>query len=158
VTILDKTTTAGTATVGSGGKWSWSFVVGSSTRSLTAMETDVAGNKSLASSGSGLIGTSGANTLTSTAGNDLMVGGAGADTFSFGPTIGLDVIADFAAAGTAHDIIDFHGSSTLNSFANVLNHTTQVGSGVAITQGAGDVLTLNNVTKASLTAADFTFV
>ena len=99
MTILDGTTAVGTATVGAGGNWSWSFLAGASTRSLTAVQTDKAGNKSPASSGSALVGTSGANTLTSTAGNDFMVGGAGADTFSFGATFGIDVIADFAAAG-----------------------------------------------------------
>ena len=98
------------------------------------------------------------DTLTSTAGNDLLVGGAGADTFSFAATFGHDVIADFAVSGAAHDIINFSGSSTLNTFANVLSHTTKVGSGVVITQDAGNTLTLNNVTKDSLTSADFTFV
>ena len=44
-----------------------------------------------------------------------LVGGAGADTFSFGPTIGLDVIADSLLLARLADIIDFHGSSTLNT-------------------------------------------
>jgi Ca2+-binding RTX toxin-like protein len=96
--------------------------------------------------------------VTGTAGSDLFIGGAGADTFSFAGLSGTDIIADFAAAGAAHDIINFHGSSVLNSFANVLSQTTQVGTGVVISQDASNTLMLNNTTKASLTSANFTFV
>ena len=157
VTILDGTTTVGTATVGSGGSWNWSFTASRSTRSLTAVQTDRAGNKSPVPNERALIGTSSADTLTSSAGNDLLIGGAGADTFSFGPTFGLDVIADFAASGAAHDIINFHGSQTLNTFAKVISHAKQVGSGVVITSDVNDTLTLNNVNRSSLTSSDFRF-
>ena len=44
----------------------------------------------------------------------------------------------------------------LNSFTNVLAHTSQVGTGVVISDGSNS-LTLNSVSKTSLTAADFTF-
>jgi hypothetical protein len=157
VTILNGATTLGTATVSSGGKWSWSFVASGSVRTLTAFQTDVAGNKSGASN-SVPVGGSGADTLTSTAGNDLLIGGGGADTFSFAANFGKDIIADFAVSGAVHDIIKFSGNSVLNSFANVLSHAVNVGSGVAISQDASNTLTLNNVAKTSLTSADFTFV
>jgi hypothetical protein len=39
-----------------------------------------------------------------------------------------------------------------------MSHATQVGSGVVISMDANDTLTLNNVSRSSLTAADFTFV
>jgi Ca2+-binding RTX toxin-like protein len=104
-----------------------------------------------------LVGTSGADTLTSTAGSDLLVGGAGADTFSFGSIFGRDVIADFAVAGAAHDIINFQAGGILNSFATVMAKAVQVGTGVVITQDADNVLTLNNVTRTALAAADFSF-
>jgi hypothetical protein len=68
------------------------------------------------------------------------------------------VIADFAATGNAHDIINFHANSVLNSYANVMSHAVQVGSGVVVTQDANNVLTLNNVNRSALTSADFTFV
>jgi Ca2+-binding RTX toxin-like protein len=126
-------------------------------RILTAVATDVAGNKS-ATSGTAQLGTSGRDTLTSTAANDVFYGGAGADTFVFSAIFGHDLIADFAASGTAHDKIDFRGSSVLNSFKNVMSHAVQVGSGVVITKDAGDTLTLNNVSRSSLTSSDFTFV
>jgi serralysin len=154
VTILNGTTAAGTAIVGSGGNWSWGFVASSSVRSLTARQMDKAGNTSPSTSGSALIGTSGNNTLASTASNDILIGAGGTDTFSFATAFGKDIITDFAATGTAHDLIKFSGTG-LNS-GNVLAQTTQVGTGVVISDGS-NTLTLNNVSKTSLTAADFSF-
>jgi hypothetical protein len=158
VAVLSGTTQLGTSTVATGGTWSLKFASSSSVRTLTAVGSDAAGNKSPTTSGSVLVGTSGANTLTSTGGNDLFYGGGGVDTFSFSSLFGHDVIADFAATGTSHDIVNFHGSSVLNSFTNVLANAAQVGSGVVITQDAGNAVTLNNVTKTALTSADFSFV
>ena len=87
-----------------------------------------------------------------------MIGGAGVDTVSFSAPFGNDVIANFVAAGGAHDFINFHGIASLNSFANVKSHAAQVGSsGVVINDGSGDA-PLNNVTLASMTTADFKFV
>src|SRR5439155_682281 len=44
VTILNGTTTVGTATVGSGGNWSWSFIGGLTPFTFAAFQTDKAGN------------------------------------------------------------------------------------------------------------------
>jgi Ca2+-binding RTX toxin-like protein len=156
VTLADGTTTVATATVGSGGNWSMSFIGGTSVRTLNATETDKAGNVG-AKSGAVILGTIGNDTLVSTPGNDLLIGGAGADTYSFASLFGNDTIAGFAAAGAAHDIINFKGSSVLNSYANVMSHTTQVGTGAVISLDANDTVTLLNVNKTSLTAANFTF-
>ena len=52
---------------GTGGTWSLKFASSCSVRTLTAVGSDAAGNKSPTTSGSVLVGTSGANTLTSTA-------------------------------------------------------------------------------------------
>jgi hypothetical protein len=158
VAILNGTTQLGTTTVGTGGTWSLSFSTTSSVRTLTAVGSDTAGNKSPTPSGSVLVGTSSANMLTSTANNELLYGGGGADTFTFAALFGRDVIADFAVSGTRHDVINFHGNSVLKDFANVMSHATQVGSGVVISQDSSNVLTLSNVTRSSLTASDFTFV
>jgi hypothetical protein len=160
VSVFDGTTKlAGSVNVGSGGKWS--FIAANATTGTThiytAVASDAAGNVS-PTFGSAQLGSSGADTLTSTPSNDILRGGSGADTFSFLAAFGKDTISDFTVAGTAHDIINFHGSSILNSFSNVLSRTAQVGSGVVITQDAADTLTLSNVTKANLTSADFRFV
>jgi hypothetical protein len=39
-----------------------------------------------------------------------------------------------------------------------MSHATQVGTSVLITQDANNTLTLSNISKSSLTSADFTFV
>jgi serralysin len=156
VTILNGTSTAGTTTVGSNGAWSWQFLSGTTARTFTAVQTDKAGNKS-AASGLAVTGTSGANTLSGGTTNDLFIGGAGADTFTFAGTFAKDLIADFAATGTAHGIIDFHASATLNSYAAVLNHATQVGTSVVISQDTSNTLTLLNTSRTSLSSADFSF-
>ena len=158
VSILNGTTILGTTTVNTGGSWSWSFInLGfNSVTSLTAVASDAAGNKS-GSSGSALVGTSRADTLTSTAGNDVMLGAGGADKFVFSSLFGHDLIADFAASGLIHDVLNFRGISALNSYASVMSHATQVGAGTVITLDNNDVLTLANVTRSNLTASDFTF-
>jgi hypothetical protein len=158
VALLNGATQLGTATVASGGTWNMTFASSSSARTLTAVATDAAGNKSPTTSGAVVVGTSGANSLASTASNDLLYGGGGADTFTFASLFGRDVIADFAVSGTSHDVINFHANSVLNNFANVMSHAAQVGSAVVITQDANNVLTLNNVSRSSLTASDFSFV
>jgi hypothetical protein len=157
VTVLDGKNTVGTATVGSGGNWNMSFIASLAPRTFTAIETDRAGNASPVASTGVLVGTSASETLTGTAGSEFFIGAASSDKFSFDALFGQDIIADFAAAGGAHDIINFHGSAVLNSFPNVLSHTAAVGTGVVISLDTNNTLTLNNVSKNSLTAADFTF-
>jgi hypothetical protein len=161
VSVFDGTTSIGTANVNAAGNWTVQFLA-STTRSLTAVETDKAGNAS-SPSGLALLGTNGADTLTSTAGNQLLIGGAGADTFSFNAIFGSDTIADFAATGAAHDIINFHLNPTLTDRTSVLSHASPSPSGtsVLISDGAGSTLTLNNVSIATLSSAgaanDFRF-
>jgi hypothetical protein len=70
---------------------------------------------------------------------------------------GNDIITDFAASGSAHDIISFRGNPVLNSYRAVMQHATQVGSSVLIKQDTSDTLTLTNVSKSSLTSSDFVF-
>jgi serralysin len=158
VRILNGTAVLGMTTVGSTGSWNWQFLTGSSTtvRVLTATATDVAGNTS-GTSGTAQLGTSGNNTLTSTAGNDVFYGAGGADTFVFSSIFAHDVIADFAPSGLQHDKINFHGSSVLTNFKEVMNHATNVSGGVMISQNAGDTLMLNGVSKSSLTQSDFSY-
>jgi len=159
VTLFDGAATLGIAPVGPGGNWNWTFLspLTNETHVFTAIASDAAGNVG-AASGSAQIGTAGADTLTSTAGNDLLRGGGGGDTFVFAANFGTDVIADFRAAGAAHDIINFHAVAPLSDFTSVLSHATQVGSNVVISPDGTNALTLSNVTKTSLIAGDFTFV
>ena len=109
------------------------------------------------SSGSAQFGSTKADTIQSTIGNDLMTGRAGADTFTFMAGFGIDVINDFAATGTGHDVINFHANPVLKSFDDVLSHSVQSGANVVISQNASNTLTLKNVALNTLTSADFTF-
>ena len=104
-----------------------------------------------------LLGTLGNDTLVRR-GNDLLIGGAGADTYSFGALFGNDVIATFTAGnGLTHDFISF-SKPVANSFAGVQSHMTQSGTSAVISFDANDTVTLLNVSTSSLTANDFKFV
>ena len=74
-----------------------------------------------------------------------MVGGSGADT-----------VNGFVAGGVT-DKIDLTGFANLHTLSDVLALASQVGANTVINFGAGDTLTLNGVTRTSLTANDFVF-
>jgi T5SS/PEP-CTERM-associated repeat protein len=157
VSISDLGKQLGTATTTAAG--TWSFIATSLSDSLhvfAATATDLAGNVS-GSLGSDQLGSSKADVITSTNGNDVMLGGASADTFVFLAGFAKDVVNDFVATGSAHDIVDFRGISALNSFASVTSHAVQSGANVLITLDANDTLTLKGVALSSLTSADFSF-
>ena len=157
VAVLDGTTQIGTTTVGTDGTWSFTTAAGltNTVHTFTATQTDLAGNKS-AKAASAILGSTAAETLTSTAGNNIMTGGGGADTFSFAAGFGNDVITDFVASGT-HDFIRFTGIATLKTYAAVQAEMTASGGGTVISDGVGDTLTIQNVAPTSLTSADFKF-
>ncbi len=158
VSLFNGTTSLGMTNASSSGTWNWLFLgTSSSVRVLTASASDRAGNTS-GTSGTVQLGTSHADQFTATAGNDLMYGGGGADTFTFAELSGHDIIQDFAASGLSHDVIDFHGISALSSFTSIMGHATQVGSGTVIALDSNNSLTLANATRSALTASDFTFV
>jgi Ca2+-binding RTX toxin-like protein len=108
------------------------------------------------SGGSAILGSTGRNTLTSTAGNDVLVGNGHPDTFVFASNFGKDVINDFRASGRGHDSVQF-SKSVFDSFADVLAHATQSGNNVVIADHAGDSLTLKNVKLGALNGHDFHF-
>jgi Ca2+-binding RTX toxin-like protein len=81
--------------------------------------------------------------------------GNGKDTFVFGAGFGHDTISDFTAAASAKDVIEFH-DRLFADFAAV--QAAQVGSDVVITVDDFNSVTLLDVTLASLTADDFSFL
>ncbi|MFD1331298.1 calcium-binding protein [Methylopila musalis] len=103
-----------------------------------------------------LIGGAGNDRLYGGAGNDRLSGGAGNDTFYFGAASGHDTITDFAAGAAIGDVIQFVGTS-IDSFADVLAATNDVGGNAVITINANTSITLLGVTEASLHANDFLF-
>ena len=73
ISILNGTSSVGNATVNAQGNWSWTFIsLSTATRTLTAVASDPAGNKSLAG-GLAKVGTILTDTLSSTVGTDLML-------------------------------------------------------------------------------------
>jgi serralysin len=90
-------------------------------------------------------------------GNDLLTGGAGSDTFEFAPNFGKDVITDFQAAGTGHDVIQLD-HTVFPNFSAVQAHMAQAGSNVLITADAHDTIQIDNTSKAHLNSDDFHFV
>jgi beta-glucanase (GH16 family) len=157
IQILDETNVVGTVTSANDGTWSFasSSAVSNTVHTFKAQELDSTGHAG-AGSGSAILGSTGGNTLTSTAGNDLFVGNGSHDTFVFAPNFGNDVINDFSAGSRGHDVIQF-SMSVFDSFASVLAHATQVGQDVVIAADATDSLTLKNVKLAALDKTDFHF-
>jgi hypothetical protein len=156
IKLSDSTTSVGSVTTGADGKWSFqtSDLSGKS-HAFAAEKVDTTGHVVGTSSGEAIIGTGRSNTLTSTSGNDVMVGKAGADTFVFASNFGQDVIKDFAARGPAHDTVQF-SKGVFDTFASVLSHAAQSGGDVVIATGS-DALTLKNTQLDKLNSHDFHF-
>ncbi|MBE9605240.1 hypothetical protein IAI18_10210 [Acetobacteraceae bacterium H6797] len=87
-------------------------------------------------------------------GSDVLTGGAGKDTFVFIRAEGKDVITDFEAVGTDHDMIDVTAVHYAD-FAAVQAAMTQSGGNVILTLAGNNQVTINNVTIAELTADHF---
>jgi len=113
-----------------------------------------------------LDGRGGADTLDGGAGNDTLIGGTGNDTIItgigddivvFSTGYGSDTVTDFTAGTGTVDRIDLRGMAGIAMLADVLSHATQVGAATVINFGAGDILTLQNVTMGNLAAGDFIF-
>ncbi|ALN72223.1 family 16 glycosylhydrolase [Aureimonas sp. AU20] len=100
------------------------------------------------------VGTAGADTIQGGSGDDLLTGGAGADTFVVGKGGGNDAITDFSARGG--DVLKLVDTA-LSDFAGFKASALQVGADLSVDLGGGQVLTLANVSLASLTSANLQF-
>ncbi len=109
------------------------------------------GNGGVAST---LVAGSGADLLivAGTAGT-ILTGGAGHDTFAFPNVMGHDQITNF---GTAKDTLQFN-ATLFSNFTAAMSAASQVGANTVFTIDANDTVTLDNVTKTSLTAGNFHF-
>jgi Ca2+-binding RTX toxin-like protein len=98
-----------------------------------------------------LHGGTGNDQLEGGTGNDRMYGNAGADIFVFEIADDADTIMDFGGNVDKIDLTsyDFANVNVAKSFA------TQAGANVVFDFGAGDTLTVNNITLAQLTSVDF---
>jgi hypothetical protein len=100
-----------------------------------------------------VVGDDGDDILSGGIGNDLLEGGAGKDRFIFRPGYGSDYVADFAT----EDIVDLTGLGAVRTLAALLLRATQVDNDTVIDFGNGDILTLQNTSRASLVDDDFQF-
>jgi VCBS repeat-containing protein len=107
------------------------------------------GNPNVAST---LVAGSGADVLTvvGTAGT-VLTGGAGPDTFVFPNGMGHDVVTNF---NTAKDALEF-SPSLFASFSAAMATASQVGANTVLTIDANDAVTLDNVSRSTLSASNF---
>ena len=144
----------GTVTAGANGAWSYtSNSLSNIVHGFSVTAVDAAGNVGV-SADSGIYGTMGKDTLVAEPGR-VMSGGPGSDTFVFHAGWGSDIVTDFQAQGSNHDVLEFGPHTIFQNFAAVLTHAAQVGSNVVITAIGADTITLLNVQKKSLIASDF---
>ncbi len=99
------------------------------------------------------------NVFDGRGGNDTYTGGLGNDVFVFRASSGADAVTDFSPLALSNNdavqLIGFGAGS--DTFAEVIAAASQVGADTVIDFGAGQTLTLQNVTLASLTSDDFIF-
>ena len=95
------------------------------------------------------------DTLIAGTGDDMLLGGEGADTFSFADGVsGRNTIMDFTSGV---DVIDLSGVGQFPTLATVLAAATQVGADVFIETTDRQTIILSNVQLDTLTSDDFVF-
>ena len=83
----------------------------------------------------------------------ILTGGAGHDTFAFPDVMGHDEVTNF---GTPKDTLQFN-ITLFSNFTAAMNHASQSGANTVFTIDTNDTVTLDNVTKTSLSAGNFHF-
>ena len=105
-----------------------------------------------------LKGQGGDDVMNGGAGLDTLDGAAGDDTFQFDLGGGADRFIGFTAGAATDDLIELIGfGPAFDTFAEVIAAATQNGADTVIDLGGGDVITLENVTIATLHSDDFLF-
>jgi Ca2+-binding RTX toxin-like protein len=88
-------------------------------------------------------------------GNDRLMGGGGIDTFVFEAKGGKDFVTDFGSTGEV-DIIDLSAIDAIANYRDLIrNHLTYKDGDAIITISKTDVITLDDVQKGELFAANF---
>lgn len=100
-----------------------------------------------------ITGENGAQTIDGAAGNDVLAGGAGSDTFLFTRGSGKDLISDFEVGV---DRVSFDATlSQFTSLASVTAAMAQSGADVVLNLGANDSITFSNQLISDFVASDF---
>ncbi|MEY9752606.1 Ig-like domain-containing protein [Bradyrhizobium yuanmingense] len=90
-------------------------------------------------------------------GNDIFVGTPEADTFSFEPGVGKDVVAGFQLTGDRQDIVEV-STSLFTDWSAVEASLSDSSSGAVITTTAGDTITFSGITAAQLVSHQDNFL
>ncbi len=99
-----------------------------------------------------LLGENGNDILDGGTGDDNLTGGAGIDTFIYRDAgYGYDRVLDFEVGTDRIDLTDFN----LTSFSDVTALAVDISAGLRITFSSGNVLLLEGVTEAQISAGDF---
>ena len=106
-----------------------------------------------------ILGEAGGDRLHGGAGDDTLNGGAGSDTFVFRDGDGVDTVQDFTAGSGSDDVLELIGLGYVD-LGSVLADTVQNGADSVIRPGADPAaeIILVGVAKTDLHADDFTFV
>ena len=104
-----------------------------------------------------LAGGNGSDTLIGGAGGDTLNGGNGDDTFVFALGFGNDVIQTFGDVAGNQDVIEV-ARAMFSEYAALQAAMVQSGSNVIISDGVGDVLTVQGTSVAALGVDDFRFI
>jgi Ca2+-binding RTX toxin-like protein len=111
-------------------------------------------------------GNAGYDRITAGAGKDTIWGGSETDAFiftaggKFGPGSDIDIIKDIdldPQSEAMDDIQIMSLDASIDSFADIMKHAAQDGKDVRIDFGNGDVLVLEGVKKADLSAELFMY-
>jgi serralysin len=167
ITLLDGTESLGSVKADSDGSWTFRTSALSDTfHTFSAQQIDSTGRVVATNSDKAILGSTRSDTVTSTAGGELIVGDGGSDTFVFAENFGNDVIQDFEAnyaVGLSQDTIQF-SKSVFDDFASVQSQASQVGQDVVISTGSNSLastgsnsLALKNATLSGLDHYDFHF-
>ena len=100
-----------------------------------------------------LFGDATANRIEGGAGDDVLTGRGGNDTFVFNPGFGNDNITDF---DPSNDVIQFNLALFAN-YSAAMASTKQVGTDTVIAFDSNDAVTLANVSASSLSSNNFKF-
>jgi hypothetical protein len=136
---------------------------------VTTMGADITGNAKAntlngTALGERILGLAGADKLSAAGGddflfggtgNDRLMGGGGIDTFVFEAKGGKDFVTDFGSTGEV-DIIDLSAIDAIANYRDLIrNHLTYKDGDAIITISKTDVITLDDVQKGELFAANF---
>ncbi|MDK3020771.1 calcium-binding protein [Pseudodonghicola flavimaris] len=102
-------------------------------------------------------GGAGDDTLRGNVVNDAMNGGGGSDTLIFAAGFGHDTVNGFHAGATGDADVIAISSGLIADYADLLNHTADVGANTVITMDASNTITLLGVHKADLDVSDVSF-